>query len=580
MATISFDYESILNRLRNNLSTKSEHSDILYFGANAKILESISQESAYEMQYDEYLTRENWWDLARNSSSLLVMSPMHGYKVPRKIGATGTLKVGTSEDFDTPPINIVNIPKYTEFSNGETFFVATNDYQISTSSNYIEINVKQGKAQSNTFTALGNPFETYLIENNAVENSLFDLYVNGVLWEEVNYLFDYSGEDLVYEIRTLPDFSGIEIKAGNGTFGKQFQTGDTVTLQYIETLGIDGNVEATDNVTTVESVVYDTTGLAVDLFCTNESSLSGGRNEATLEEIREASPKVYQTGDRATSKDDYKFIIQNFDYVNKTNVWGAYEYLEDNDLSPFTYISSEENLVHLAVLNTSNENLSTAQQLQVIEDINEIKSPTDLLFFETVRFVYLNFVIDAYLLNSSYTIPDVIGDIEQALLDTYSIDYTNFEENIYNSDFQRLVDEVTGVKYHDSYIEVFEFDSFTETYVCAFNLPILPFTPDTFSIYIKEVGQSDDEYILVGTSDSSGTIIAESGYDLTGTSLDINTGIGTLVVESGLTEGYDDYVIKFVYQPITESSKNLLLPNRYSIFRYYNSTISASYASI
>jgi hypothetical protein len=236
-------------------------------------------------------------------------------------------------------------------------------------------------------------------------------------------------------------------------------------------------------------------------------------------------------------------------------------------------------VVHLAVLNASNENLSTPEKLQIIEDINEDKSPPDLLEFETVDFVYLHFVVEAYIVNTSYTIPDIVASIEAILTNTYGINYTNFEESIYNSDFQRLLDEVDGIKYHDSYIEVYEFELFTEAYVSGFQLPITPFTPSTVKFYVKDITETDDDYVLIGTSNDSGVISAESGYDLTGSSINISTGAGTLVVVSGLVNPYDEYDIKIEYLPTSDESKNLILPNRYSIFNYYSSDISAEYAS-
>jgi|WetSurMetagenome_2_1015567.scaffolds.fasta_scaffold03945_4 hypothetical protein len=571
---IKFDYDSVKDRIVTSLSTKSEWAQLLEYGVDMNLLESIIQELVYETQYKEYLTYENWWSLARNKSSLLVEAPVHGYVVPRKKGSFGYLKVSISKTFSAPPSNAIQLPKYFQFSNGSTYFLTDQINTITTIDNYVVIRAKQGESKSIQFSAVGSQFETKEIIDANVDNDLYDLYVNDVLWTKVNTLFDYTANDLVYEIITDPSFSKVTLKFGNDVFGKKLTAGDTVLFQYSSTLGKNGNVGSLDNVTIVESQAFDNTGTAVKIYVTNTTAFVGGEDYPSIEEIRDLSPKVYQTGDRASSVDDYLAIIKQFNYISKANVWGVYTTLKDDNLDPWTFIATQENVVHTALLNAAFENLSNAEKTQIIDDLHTKNDPTDIIQFETVEKIRLLFYVDAIVKNSSYNLSEVKGYIEDALINNYSIEYTDFNGNIYYSDFETLIDSVVGVRNHNSYILSLKETEFSERYICGFNLPMYPIQGNSVEIYIKEKTQPSTSYVLMATSDANGIITGETGYNTTGSSINLVNGNGILLVNSGLSLPYTSYDIKFVYG---SSRDDLILNKRYHIYAYEASYITVSY---
>ena len=113
---------------------------------------------------------------------------------------------------------------------------------------------------------------------------------------------------------------------------------------------LNSNIYTSDIITNVESQAFDSSGYSVKLYCTNISSFIGGKDYPSIEEIREISPNVYQTGDRASSRSDYYTILQKMSDLSKISVWGAYETLIDNNKDPWGFIPTEQNVVHLAVL--------------------------------------------------------------------------------------------------------------------------------------------------------------------------------------------------------------------------------------
>lgn len=571
---VAFDFNNIKQRILNNLASKTEWSSFLDYGTASLLIDSIAQELAYEIQYKEYLTNENAWALARNKSSLLVEAPVHGYEVPRKVGSVGTLKISTSENFNTPPTNNVPLPKYFQFSNGDTFVVLDNNYVLTTGDNYIEVTAKQGKAKTLTFQALGNLFETKDIIDDSIENSLYDLYVNDVRWTKVSSLFEYSGSDLVYELKTDPTFNKVTLKFGNNVFGKKLNLGDVVLFQYVSTLGKNGNISSINNIEIVESQAYDNLGNPVDLYVTNTTAFAGGKDFPTLEEIRVLSPKIYQTGSRASTRDDYETIIGQLDYISKVLVWGAYETNVDNNNDPWTFIPTEENVVHIAALNVLYDNLTAQQKLNTTNNIYQLSNPTDILQYELVEKINLIFNVNAIVKNSSYVLSQVKSNIENTLINNYSIENINFGVNIYSSDLIRLIDEVEGVRNHNMVVQIKKDLLFDVPYIINVNLPVYPLKGTSLKFYIKEVSQLDSEYVLLATTNANGVITGSGIYNTNGSSINVASGLGTLIVSAGLTLPFSQYNVKAVFE---SDSLDLILNKRNFIFKYDSSNITVTY---
>lgn len=574
-----FDFQSIKTRLKNRLSAKSEWADFLSFGVVDNLIDPICQELAYSMQYAEYLAYENWWSKARNKSSLLVQSAVHGYNVPRKQGAIGTLRISTSKTFDNTYDRDSNIPinKFFQFSGNNIYVVASKDYTITPTMTYLDVECKQGECKTVSFSAEGRTYEEKLIEDGNVDNDFYELYVNGNLWTRVETLFEYDGTDQVYEIETKSDLTGIILKFGNDIFGKKLETNDKVVFKYIATDGADGNIYSIGIVDVVESQAFDNDGKPVKLYVTNTSSIIGGKDYPTIDEIRTLSPRVYQTGNRASSIEDYQSMIEQFTYISKTNVWGAYEVLKDSGLDPWTFIPTEENVVHVALLDMSYDNLTDEEKERVVEDLHAKADPTDIVQFETVEKIPLIFTVKGTVKNSSYTLNQVRANIEQSLKDNYSIENINFNTNIYNSDFTRAVDEVDGVRNHTSYIQMKKEGFFlNESYVGSFKLPIYPVTNVNFVIYIMNVTDEVPVYRAFAYCDENGNII---GYNANtnGSNINLTTGIGAIVINDTLEDDYKNYKFKIVYSCANE---DLELTSRYEIFCYDESHITLNYPTV
>ena len=575
MAKIQFDFDSVKNRIIKNLASMSSWASFLDYGTMDNVIASLANEMAYEVQYSEYNCFENYWNLARNRSSLLQMSPMHGYLVPRKQASSGTLRISTSSTFNDSHDKNIEIAKFFQFSGNGIYVCADNDYILNANENYTDINCMQGEVKSLSFLAEGIQYEEKTIIDDSVDNSFFVLTVNGIEWKCVDSLFLYTNTDKVYQIRTLPDLSGITIRFGNDVFGKKLSKNDQIEFKYISTLGSNGNVFSADIINTVESQAFDSSGNAIKLYCTNTTKFVGGVDYPSIEYIREVSPKVYQTGGRASSRDDYYTILRQINYLSKIAVWGAYETLKDNNKNPWDFIPSEENVVHIAVLDSAYDEINNTQKNSIVETIHNLCDPTDLISFENVGKIPMIFHIDGTIANSSYTTAEVEASIKASLSETYGIENMEFGENVYDSDYVRLIDEVKGIDNHISYIELVKNDiTLSSAYYCNFQLPIYPIDWEHTMIYVKDITADEPKWEELAICDSNGNLVGVNEYVTTDSSLGINDGQGKLIIKSGLTGNYANYIFKVSYRYIEE---NLKVPKRSDILYYEDSEINLNY---
>lgn len=588
MAKIAFDYESIKNRVLQNLSAQSEWASFLDYGVIDNIISSVVNEMSYQIQYAEYNTIENFWNMARNRSSLLQMSPMHGYIVPRKQASSGTVRVSTSSTFDSTYPKTISIPKFFQFSGNGIYVCSENDTQLNPTENYVEVSCVQGEVKEVSFLAEGIQYEEKTIYDNSVDDSFFVLTVNDVEWVCVDSLFLCKSTDQSYQIRTLPNLSGVTIKFGNDIFGKKLNKNDVVKFKYISTDGTNGNIYTSDVITNVESQAFDSSGYSVKLYCTNISSFIGGKDYPSIEEIREVSPNVYQTGDRASSRFDYHTILQKMSDLSKISVWGAYETLIDNNEDPWGFIPAEQNVVHLALLlGDEYESLDDLEEkdpeyvklkkTKIIESLHDVNDPTDLISFESTNKIPMIFHIDGTITSSAYTTAEVSNNIKTNLSKTYGIETMDFGESVYDSDYVRLIDETDGVKNHLSYIELYKDNiKLSSDYYCDFELPIYPISSDSVKVYVKDTTVEDSKYELMATCDSNGNIVGaeDTSYVTTNSTLDLNSGKGALNITNGLTEDYHNYSFKIEYQYFEKNLKN---SSRSNVLYYADAVINLEY---
>ena len=576
--SVMFDFDSVKKRLQDRLKAKTSWANILFFSTNQRIIDIVAEEIAYSMQYDEMLTRESKWNLAQQITSIMSENQFFNYFPHRKIGATNYLKISTSKNFDQSYSKNIIIPKYTMFSNSSLTFCSTEITTLTPIETNRELKIVQGVAKEVVFTATGETYEFFEIENDSIENSIFDVTVNNEVFTRVDSILEAdSGSEKVFELENFKDFSGVKLKFGNDVFGKKLNSGDVVVFKFIQTDGLSGNVYSKNSITTVNSTIYDELGEEVDLYCTNEYDISGGLDYEDIEKIKVNAPKSYKSGNVAITNDDYKAIMNKFSFVKKSNVWGEYEVNEDLHNLPGTLIPQEENVVHICLIASNDLSVSLSQELEIRDGILLKKSPTDIVVFEKPNFIYIDFIVNAFITNKQYSMSYVSDGIYYALLNEYSVENQDFKNSIFQSNFISTVSNVDGVGYHNTTFSLHKILNFQSAYVAEININLEHIKRNSVKVYLLDKTMPGFNYVLIGVDNGNGNLISTlpEVYDLSISSIFYDTGIGNLLINSGLSSSYTNFEIKIEFDL---DSDNIVSTKRNQIVLFGSTQTSVNYA--
>lgn len=593
MAIMKFDYDSVLARLKARVLSKLDGENLLLFSTNSAFLEAAAEEFADADLYDEFLTREAVWETAQGYNSIMKQVSFYDYKPHRKVGSTGYIRVSTSKTFEGSWGTNITIPKFTQMSGGGLTFLSKESTYLAANADYVDIPVIQGEKTEKTIeiTSTAYPelrYAAIVIKDPDIENSLYSVKVNGVLWTEVDSIrLATSNEDLYYTLQTLSDFSGVEITFGNGVFGKKLEYGDIITFEYLRTKGEDGNVLSGGIITSVDTSLKDESGTDVELFCTNLDALVGGSDYESVESIRSTAPLSFQTGNRAISSSDYATLIKQTNLVDKVQVWGEKEINEDAGNKPGTYVEASENLIYITGITIDPETgiglpLSESSKSLIREALNDKKGTTDILQFVDTQVVYVTFESEVYISNTKYSSEQVIGNVHSALASEYSLSEAAYKKNLYFSDYYKTIDAAEGVDHHRTTLSFSEFFKFSSAYLVSMNINLANIMPGTVKLYIRDTA-ADGEWSQLGHDNGSGILIgdqidpsdpSQGSYDLNSATISYLDGtIGDVIITYGLDQPFSNYEIRVDFALQDSEEGDLSLKYRQQLFAYYKDKI-------
>ena len=593
MAIMKFDYDSVLARLKARVLSKLNGENLLLFSTNSAFLEAAAEEFADADMYDEFLTREAVWETAQGYNSIMKQVSFYDYKPHRKVGSTGYIRVSTSRTFDGSWGTNITIPKFTQMSGGGLTFLSKESTYLAANADYVDIPVIQGEKVEKTIeiTSTAYPelrYASIAIKDPDIENSLYSVKVNGVLWTEVDSIrLATSNEDLYYTLQTLSDFSGVEITFGNGVFGKKLEYGDIVTFEYLQTKGEDGNALSGGIITSVDTALKDESGTDVELFCTNLDALVGGSNYESVESIRSTAPLSFQTGNRAISSSDYATLIKQTNLVDKVQVWGEKEINEDAGNKPGTYVEASENLIYITGITIDPETgiglpLSESSKSLIREALNDKKGTTDILQFVDTQIVYVTFESEVYISNTKYSSEQVIGNVHNALASEYSLSEAAYKKNLYFSDYYKTIDAAEGVDHHRTTLSFSEFFKFSSAYLVSMNINLANIMPGTVKLYIRDTA-ADGEWSQLGHDNGSGVLVgdqinpddpSQGSYDLNSATISYTDGaIGDVIITYGLDQPFSNYEVRIDFALQDSEDGDLLLKYRQQLFAYYKDKV-------
>lgn len=258
----------------------------------------------------------------------------------------------------------LTIPRFTRSSYNRSYYLK-NEIVIPIDENtadtlYTDSIMFEGEmSESSVYTAIGDEFETFILEDNHIKTSdkfisdnFFVVYVDEFgtgewrEYTETTSLFLHDGVTRVYERRFNEDMN-YEFKFGNGVNGKKLETGAKMIVFHIISDGEAGilgdnmmnktyaseyqsskwNNILKSNYSTIDKATFGLDYITV----TNTGNGSNISYPESVASIRANAPRIFASQNRLFTLDDFKtYINKNFkSYIKDTYLCTNDEYTKD-----------------------------------------------------------------------------------------------------------------------------------------------------------------------------------------------------------------------------------------------------------
>ena len=552
----NYDFDSMVVQLQNIIATKDTWTDLYESGTGKTLLEMFAYAMEMNQYYLERRAEENYLPTAKVRSSVENLVSLLNYNATRTISSTGTVTftIASAHTLDIP------IPAYTRIKGADYEYITTSDVTLKAGDTSIDVGIEQGKRIVETWVSPGTIDAVYKITSLKVENTSLAVSVDSVAWTKVSSFVNYGASDTVYTENFLFD-GGIRITFGDSKFGKVPEVGKTITFSYIESDGENGNVTASAVITEIISSLVDADGDAVTLTVTNASSVLGGENEESIDDIKYNAPRVFATGDRAVTKADYKALLLLRSKVESAIVWGEQE--EDSPNQDMY------NVVKICMILQEWEIPDTEYESDTTIYLADYKTVTVRLSYVDPTIVNIVPVVTIYAERSA-VLNTVTALVNTQLATTFALGRDTLGTDIRHSDVVKSIDSLAGVSYHYIVFDIRKDLTLQSGSYIA--------TLDLTTVKVSTVRIYDSNDTLMASDDGLGNLIDSGGSGSGQVVGSVNYSTGALTfsgtVVSGVTSG------AVYYCRYQQDENGDLVTDKNEALKLYETEVSTSYISL
>ncbi len=427
------DYDSWKERLLFHLQSKypTAFNDFHEGHFGVVVIEAISKLADDCMYYMEHNFNEIFIDTCGERKNMTSIVKLIDYRMRNRTAATVLLSCTCDPYYPetlTIPAGTVVLSKVANIQ-----FTIKQEYQF-TGDTTFQVEAIEGFPREDIYVATGKTHQSYQTSfDSVVDNVDFELYVDSVLWDEVDTLWNVDTGN--YYERYHTDDLRVEVRFGDNIHGNIPPSGAEIKLVYGTGAGIDGNVDKTKIDTTFEGTLSGPPNVLTINANNNNNAASGGDNEESVDEARVNAPLSLKAVKRLITADDYKGYALSFPGVLAASV------RIDNILNVVTVyvVANGYQLPNPGLLTNLKNALEAERVVGLVIDVQE----PELINVD---------VGGEIIVEDNYALLDVQRTVEAAILDYFQPDNPiasgkDFGQDIRFSDVVRLIDEQEGVDY-------------------------------------------------------------------------------------------------------------------------------------
>ena len=435
-ASISYsnkDYESLRQELLSRVPQLTDRwTDFNESDLGVVLLDLFCGVGDMLAYYLDAQAAEAFLPTARQRQNVINLCKLIGYRLDTPVAATTTLRFSLpsamAEDITVPARTACKA----KLDDGEVEFETTDDAVIPRGLLSVDVGARQGTRKSEELASTGKREQRFALSSTSIAQGSVRVKIGDSVWEEPRFFIDSAPDSKHFQVET----DGLDVTwiiFGDGIHGAVPPAGEAITIEYLETLGSEGNI-GRDLVTGIVSSVYHD-GTQVDLAVTNPIASTGGSDRETLDHAKLQAPAELRSLWKAVTKDDYKALAEGFPGVAKAQV------LDANDCANIRYYQ-----VNMAVAPDGGGLPSPLLKQELAEFIESRKVITIEvnLFDPNYRPVSIDAVVYVYPTEDAQA---VRMRIESALCEFFSFEKMTFGQSVYFSDVVSLIDGVRGVSH-------------------------------------------------------------------------------------------------------------------------------------
>lgn len=364
---ISLDFNSLVSKLKDEISNSNVFADVDYEGSNiSTLIELLAYIGEIQLFLTNRLAVNSTIGTADQYEAVNRLAEFIGYDPKGYISATTNLTVTVSDGISIG--DNLYVPAFKTIQSTQTYDGSTIEYITVTSTTAtvdeipfsFSLYVKQG--ESTTYESTGEDIVNNQIilplEDFDYDNDLTDDYhsivveVNGIEWERVT---DFYENMLNLEQSTTNDnvykFLYDEYKRYKIVFSNSRNVpddSDSIDIRVIKTLGVNGAVGSgtiTNPSTNFLNNLTLSSYIDADNFSiTNSNATQNSSIPQTIDEIRESAKQNLRTQYRNVVDNDYIFNLEERSDITKANVWG------EQDITPSGGNIDDYNKVYITII--------------------------------------------------------------------------------------------------------------------------------------------------------------------------------------------------------------------------------------
>ena len=325
LSQVNVDFVALVEQLRNRLGNYDSWIDLLESSTGQTIIEFLAGiGTTLHYSIERGSQEATGFETSLLDSSVYSLSRFLGINPKRKISAKTTVNL----TLESPLSANFTIPQYSQFDiEGKQFYNPDSVRFLAGVAVVEDVTLKQGSVVKGSVVTSSDPVQSFTFSSGfAASDDVMDVDILGDFYErERRSLWGYSSTDKVFLEETLIDGS-VRLQFGDGIFGVSPPVDQSINILYVETDGASSNV-ATSNLDVRLTSPVTVSGNLVKVEGSSTTSINGGRNQQSPEQLRIISPRLFAAGGQAVRRQDYQAIATEFPdrEIIDSIVWGEYE---------------------------------------------------------------------------------------------------------------------------------------------------------------------------------------------------------------------------------------------------------------